>query len=171
MLNINTAVSLDLLADDMIKKINEVWKNPFDSPFVIFPNTKMAQWFKLKWLEKYGSLANLEVKRLDIFIFESLINESESERYNLLTTDLLRNIIIAYFKVNDLQFYIFFDCSLNSSGCKFRRRMRLFPLSLFVLFSITIFSIRYIFDDVAVIDVQRRAYSIEDGKSDWLFPS
>ena len=52
MLNIYTAVSLETLADNMIEKIREALKNPFEAPVVIFPDSKVAQWFKFRWLEK-----------------------------------------------------------------------------------------------------------------------
>ena len=94
MLNIYTDVSLESLADNMIDKIKEAWKNPFEPPIVIFSDSKMAQWFKFRWLEKNSALANLNIKNLDAFIFECLVDENED--YKLLTQDILRNLIIAY---------------------------------------------------------------------------
>ena len=94
MLRIKNSVSLESLADEMIENIREVWKNPFDAPVIVFPDSKMAQWFKFRWLEKNSALANFNVKSLDKYIFEHLI--SENEDYNLLSADLLRNVIIAY---------------------------------------------------------------------------
>ena len=94
MLKIRTSVSLEALADDMIEKIRDVWKNPFEAPVVIFPDSKLAQWFKFRWLEKNSALANLNVKKLDAFIFKSIVDENED--YKLLTQDILRNLIIAY---------------------------------------------------------------------------
>ena len=94
MLNIYTDVSLESLADNMIDKIKEAWKNPFEAPIVIFPDSKLAQWFKFRWLEKNNALANLNVKKLDAFIFKIIVDENED--YKLLTQDILRNLIIAY---------------------------------------------------------------------------
>ena len=94
MLNIYTDVSLESLADNMIEKILEAWKNPFEAPVVIFPDSKVAQWFKFRWLEKNTALANLNVKKIDAFILESIIDENEDCK--LLTQDILRNLIIAY---------------------------------------------------------------------------
>ena len=70
MLHIRNSVSVELLADDMIEELVKVWENPFDAPVVIFPDSKLEQWFKFRWVEKYGYLANLNTKRLEIFLFE-----------------------------------------------------------------------------------------------------
>jgi exodeoxyribonuclease V gamma subunit len=78
----------------MIEKIREVWKNPFEAPVVIFPDSKMAQWFKFRWLGKNSALANLDIKNIDTFIFDSIVDKNEA--YQLLTQDILRNLIIAY---------------------------------------------------------------------------
>ena len=94
MLNFYTDVSLESLADNMIDKIKEAWKNPFVAPVVIFPDSKVAQWFKFRWLENNSALANLNVKKLDDFIFKSIVDENED--YKLLIQDILRNLIIAY---------------------------------------------------------------------------
>ena len=72
MLRIKNSVSLESLADEMIENIREVWKNPFDAPVIVFPDSKMAQWFKFRWLEKNSALANFNVKSLDKYIFEHL---------------------------------------------------------------------------------------------------
>ena len=59
MLHLKFALNLEHLADEMIEKISEKWKNPFECPLVIFPDSKLEQWFRLRWVQKKGVLANL----------------------------------------------------------------------------------------------------------------
>lgn len=96
MLNIKTAVSLEILADNLIEDLKKIWVNPLEAPYVIFPDSKLEQWFKMRWVEKRNALANLNTKRLDAFLFELLAGEDRSLK--LLNNDLLRNIIISYLK-------------------------------------------------------------------------
>ncbi len=98
MLQIKNSVSIEILADDMIEEIKKAWKSPFDAPVLIFPDLKLEQWFKFRWVEKFGSIANLNTKRLENFLFESLIDKNND--YKPLTSGILRNIIIAYLKKN-----------------------------------------------------------------------
>lgn len=94
MLNVITAVSLETLAEKLIDDLCAVWKNPFDAPVVIFPDSKIEQWFRLEWLKKNKVLANLNSKRLDRFLFDLLAGNEKSTM--LLTSATLRNIIISY---------------------------------------------------------------------------
>ena len=51
MLRINTAICIEKLADELIEEISKNWNSPFDSPIVVFPDAKVEQWFKLRWVE------------------------------------------------------------------------------------------------------------------------
>ena len=43
-LHIKQSLNIVSLADDMISEIKDCWKNPFDSPTVIFPDPLMENW-------------------------------------------------------------------------------------------------------------------------------
>ena len=94
MLKVKTAVSLDSLADELIKDLKDSWKNPLDAPVVIFADNKIEQWFKLKWLTKESALANLNTKRLDRFLLEVFSVGDKTKE--ILSTEALRNVIISY---------------------------------------------------------------------------
>ena len=51
MLHLKFALNLENLADQMIDEISSVWKNPFEAPVVIFPDPKLEQWFRLRWMK------------------------------------------------------------------------------------------------------------------------
>ena len=102
-LHLKFALNLDTIADEMIDEISKKWKNPFDAPVLIFSDYKLEQWFRLKWTEKKGVLANLNRKSLDRFLFEILggddpIENSDGETTirKKLSADMLRNVIVAY---------------------------------------------------------------------------
>ena len=94
MLRINTAICIEKLADELIEEISKNWNSPFDSPIVVFPDAKVEQWFKLRWVEKKSVLANLNCKRLERFLFETMSDNDKSKC--LFTADMLRNVILAY---------------------------------------------------------------------------
>ena len=94
MLNVKTAVSLDVLADELINDLKKEWKSPFEAPVVIFAENKIEQWFKLKWLEKYPALANLNTKRIDNFLLDILAEGNKNIK--ILGGEILRNIILSY---------------------------------------------------------------------------
>ncbi len=94
MLNVKTAVSLDVLADELINDLKKEWKSPFEAPVVIFAENKIEQWFKLKWLQKQPVLANLNTKRLDSFLLEVLSNGDKTKK--ILSGEILRNLLLAY---------------------------------------------------------------------------
>ena len=74
-LHIIKSLNLVSLAEEMIGEIKDCWKEPFNSPTVIFPDPLMENWFKLYWLEKNKDnavLMNLRIKRLDSFLFDLL---------------------------------------------------------------------------------------------------
>ena len=94
MLHLKFALNLEHLADEMIEKISEKWKNPFECPLVIFPDSKLEQWFRLRWVQKKGVLANLNNCMIDRFLFEILVGEND--RLKKLSSDMLANVIISY---------------------------------------------------------------------------
>ena len=69
MLHLKFALNLENLANEMIEEISSVWNNPFEAPVVIFPDFKLEQWFRLKWMKKNGVLANLNKCYIDKFLF------------------------------------------------------------------------------------------------------
>lgn len=95
MKNVYTSWDLTLLADKLIEKINESWKNPFCSPAVVFTDPKTEQWFKLIWLKNKASgnsiLMNLKTLRIQQFLFD-LVALTDSEK---LSVELLRDVIIS----------------------------------------------------------------------------
>ena len=103
MLHLKFALNLENLADEMIDAISEKWKDPFNAPVVIFPDPKLEQWFRLRWMKKKGVLANLNKSTIDRFLFDILVGDGISTddsdkkvRRQKLTADMLRNVILAY---------------------------------------------------------------------------
>ncbi len=99
MKNVYTSWDLDLLADKMIEKIRESWKNPFESPAVIFTDPKTEQWFKLHWLKNPESgksvLMNLKTLRIQQFLFDLVTPEAAAfQKAQRLSVELLRDVII-----------------------------------------------------------------------------
>ena len=94
MLHLKFALNLEHLADEMIEAISKEWKDPFNAPVVIFPDPKLEQWFRLRWMKKKGVLANLNKSTIDRFLFDILVGNNNSRKK--LTADMLRNVILAY---------------------------------------------------------------------------
>ena len=55
-LHLKFALNLENLAGEMIDAVSKAWTNPFEAPAVIFPDPKLEQWFRLKWVQKKKSL-------------------------------------------------------------------------------------------------------------------
>lgn len=98
-LHLKFALSLETIADEMIDKVAEEWASPFDAPTIIFSEYKLEQWFRLRWLEKRGVLANLNRKSIDKFLMEILIGDHPNKKK--LSADMLRNVILAYLQKKD----------------------------------------------------------------------
>ena len=94
MLHLKFALNLENLADQMIDEISSVWKNPFEAPVVIFPDPKLEQWFRLRWMKKKGVLANLNKSTIDRFLFDILVGDDDTKLK--LSADMVRNVILAY---------------------------------------------------------------------------
>ena len=94
MLHLKFALNLESLADEMIEAVSAKWTSPFEAPVVIFPDPKLEQWFRLRWMKKKGVLANLNKSTIDRFLFDILVGDDESKKK--LTADILRNVILAY---------------------------------------------------------------------------
>ena len=94
MLQLKFALNLEHLADEMIKEISKHWTDPFNAPIVIFPDSKLEQWFRLRWVQKKGVLANLNKNSIDQFLFNILVGEDKTRKK--LNSDMLANVIISY---------------------------------------------------------------------------
>lgn len=92
MINIVNSIDLSVLLKRLTDDIKKYWKDPFKSPVVIFPNTKLEQWFKYNWLKtkENGILLNLEYARMESFLYECVCGNSKK-----LSKELLRDLIIA----------------------------------------------------------------------------
>ena len=75
MLHLKFALNLEHLADEMIDTITNAWSDPFNAPVVIFPDPKLEQWFRLRWMKKKGVLANLNKSTIDRFLFDILVGD------------------------------------------------------------------------------------------------
>lgn len=95
-LHLRFALNLDTVANEMIDEVSRVWKSPFDAPTLVFPEYKLEQWFRFKWMERRGVLANLNKKTIDRFLFEIL--GGDDRKVKKLSPDMLRNVIIAYLR-------------------------------------------------------------------------
>ena len=93
MLHLKFALNLEHLADEMIEQISSCWKNPFESPLVIFPDSKLEQWFQLRWIKKKGVLANFNKRSIDKFLFDILVGDDK--RKKKLSSEMLANVIMA----------------------------------------------------------------------------
>lgn len=92
-LNLKFALNLNTIADEMMENVKRAWKSPFDPPTIIFSEYKLAQWFRLRWVEKFGVLSNLNYKSMDRFLLDIL---GENDQVQKLSSEMLRNTIIAY---------------------------------------------------------------------------
>ena len=94
MLHLKFALNLEHLADEMIEEISNNWKDPFKAPVVIFPDSKLEQWFRLRWVKKKGVLANLNKSSIEKFLLDILVgNDKQKKR---LSSEMLANVIMAY---------------------------------------------------------------------------
>lgn len=99
MLHLKFALNLDNLADEMIDTLTAAWTDPFNAPVVIFPDPKLEQWFRLRWMKKKGVLANLNKSTIDRFLFDILVGEDDTKLK--LSADMVRNVILAYLNQED----------------------------------------------------------------------
>ena len=99
MLHLKFALNLERLADEMIEEISKNWTDPFNAPVVIFPDFKLEQWFRLKWIKKKGALLNLNNCSIDRFLFDVLSGKDNS--CQKLNADMLCNVILAYLQQVD----------------------------------------------------------------------
>ncbi|MBP5767866.1 MAG: exodeoxyribonuclease V subunit gamma [Fibrobacter sp.] len=94
MLYLKFALNIENLAEEMIDEISRAWKNPFEAPVVLFPDPKLEQWFRLKWIQRKASLAGFNSMMIDRFLMEILIGDDLHKKK--LNADMLRNVILAY---------------------------------------------------------------------------
>ena len=99
MLHLKFALNLEHLANEMIEEISQKWTDPFNAPVVIFPDFKLEQWFRLKWIKKKESLLNLNNCSIDKFLFDVLSDNDKS--CQKLNADMLCNVILAYLQQVD----------------------------------------------------------------------
>lgn len=98
-LHLKFALNLDSLVEEMIGEVLKAWRSPFDAPKILFSEYKLEQWFRLRWMEKKGVLANLNKASLDNFLFEILGGGEKDKSGKIqkkLSVNLLRNAVIAY---------------------------------------------------------------------------
>lgn len=94
MLHLKFALNLEHLADEMIDAVADAWNSPFEAPIVIFPDPKLEQWFRLRWMKTKGVLANLNKSTIDRFLFDILVGNDDSKKK--LSAEMLTNVILAY---------------------------------------------------------------------------
>ncbi|MCQ2120482.1 MAG: exodeoxyribonuclease V subunit gamma [Fibrobacter sp.] len=94
MLHLKFALNLEKLADEMMDSVQKAWKNPFVAPIIVFPDPKLEQWFRLRWVQKKGSLANFNSMMIDRFLMEILVGDDISKQK--LNSDVLQSVILAY---------------------------------------------------------------------------
>ncbi len=94
MLYLKFALNLENLADEMIEAVSKAWTNPFEAPAVLFPDPKLEQWFRLKWVQKKKSLVGFNSMMIDRFLMEILIGDDTHKKK--LNSDMLRNVILAH---------------------------------------------------------------------------
>ncbi|MCR4630124.1 MAG: exodeoxyribonuclease V subunit gamma [Treponema sp.] len=101
MKNVYTCWNLEILADKMIEKILDNWKNPFFSPAIVFTDAKSEQWFKLHWMQKASDknpvLLNLKTMRLQSFLFDISRppQYNSPEKIERVCVELVRDVIIS----------------------------------------------------------------------------
>ena len=100
-LNLEFALNYEHLADTMIQTIQAVWRSPLDPPTVIFSDRHLEQWFRLRWIAKCGVLANLRTRFLENFIFEILAGDDRDKKIKRLSSDILRNAMMAWLTETD----------------------------------------------------------------------
>lgn len=97
MINLNFASNLNVLADQAIAQLKTAWTDPFNAPTIVFPDKKIEQWFRLKWVGKYGAIGNLNATTIDSFLWNAL---QPDDNQKLLTDEILQSVILAYFLKN-----------------------------------------------------------------------
>lgn len=110
MKHITASLDLNLLAEKMIDEIRAQWVSPLLPPIVVFSDSKVEQWFKLRWIsEKNSVLLNLKTTRLEEFLFDLLKNSGDSACVKMLSSQLVRDLLIK--KLSDVAY-------INSLGSK-----------------------------------------------------
>lgn len=106
MKHITASLDLNLLAEKMIDEIRAQWVSPLLPPVVVFSDSKVEQWFKLRWIsEKNSVLLNLKTTRLDEFLFDLYKDCGDK----MLSSQLVRDVLIK--KLSDSAY-------INSLGSK-----------------------------------------------------
>lgn len=106
MKHITASLDLNLLAEKMIAEIKKQWVSPLLPPVVVFSDSKLEQWFKLRWIsEKNSVLLNLKTTRLDEFLFDLYKDCGDK----MLSSQLVRDVLIK--KLSDSAY-------INSLGSK-----------------------------------------------------
>lgn len=99
MLHLKFALNLENLADSLMEAVKTTWKNPFVAPIIVFPDPKLEQWFRLRWVQKQGTLANFNSMMIDRFLMEILVGDDISKQK--LNSDMLQSVILAYLYEKD----------------------------------------------------------------------
>lgn len=102
MIYLKFAADMDALFGDAAAALRDAWKDPFNSPVMLFPESKVEQWFRLRALRKDAPfqdvLANLETVSLDKFLWKSL---KPAENEKRLSAEILQNVIEAWLVSGD----------------------------------------------------------------------
>ncbi|MFA6622704.1 MAG: exodeoxyribonuclease V subunit gamma [Fibrobacteraceae bacterium] len=102
MIYLKFAADMDALFGDAAAALRNAWKDPFNSPVILFPESKVEQWFRLRALRKDAPfqdvLANLETVSLDKFLWKSL---KPAENEKRLSAEMLQNVIEAWLVSKD----------------------------------------------------------------------
>lgn len=95
MKHITASLDLNLLAKKMIAEIKAKWVSPLLPPVVVFSDSKVEQWFKLRWIsEKNAVLLNFKTVRLEEFLFGLLKTSGDSACDKMLSSQLARDVLI-----------------------------------------------------------------------------
>ena len=106
MKHITASLDLNRLAKKMIDEIKKQWVSPLLPPVVVFSDSKVERWFKLRWIsEKNSVLLNLKTTRLDEFLFDLYKDCGDK----MLSSQLVRDVLIK--KISDASY-------INSLGSK-----------------------------------------------------
>lgn len=101
MIHLKFAADMSALFDDAVTALRKAWTDPFNAPVILFPESKVEQWFRLRSLQNdsfKGVLANLETMSLDKFLWNAL---KPAANENRLSAEILQNVIEAWLVSKD----------------------------------------------------------------------
>lgn len=72
MLFLSFAHSADLLLPPLADTLHSIWKDPFQSPSFVVPNSASGKWLKLRLSEMHGCLLNPEICTIEKILWKAL---------------------------------------------------------------------------------------------------